>query len=262
MKYYKFSKSQKSKGIAALTTVIGFGTLILLIGLATTFLAFYASKNADTNRKQLKLYYAAYSGLQDEMLLMERTGTYQQRPGPELFIDEIAVEITASGMVPNVSVTSTAALMPYEKSIFGEFYVTGATGDDVSKLTPIIIREGPFMPLTFKVSALNNNGGGGDHNCAVKNGAVYCWGDNDYCDQLGDGSRKDKSYPVQVKGVGGSGYLTDVAKVSAGYLHTCAVKTDGTLYCWGCGGNGELGIGTLNHEYTPVRVIFQAHSGA
>jgi hypothetical protein len=252
---FLFQRKKPLKGIAALTTVIGFGTIILLIGLATTFLAFYASENSATNRQQLKLYYGAYSGLQDQVLFLERTGaTYYYTEQPELVLDGMIIDISSAGLMPNIVVTSTAALMPYEKTLTGEIYANLLTADNIINVAPIIIREGPFRPLTFKVGSLNTNGGGGDHTCAVKNGLVYCWGDNDYCDQLGDGSRADKSYPVLVKGVGGSGYLTEVAYSSAGHLHTCAAKTDGTLYCWGCGGRGELGIGTLDHEYTPVQV--------
>ncbi|MCS6799370.1 MAG: RCC1 domain-containing protein, partial [Myxococcota bacterium] len=35
--------------------------------------------------------------------------------------------------------------------------------------------------------------------------------------------------------------------VEAGGYHTCAVRTDGSLWCWGGNSNGQLGLGdTMN----------------
>jgi len=36
--------------------------------------------------------------------------------------------------------------------------------------------------------------------------------------------------------------------------HTCARKTDGTLFCWGYNGNGQLGDGTTTAANAPVQV--------
>jgi alpha-tubulin suppressor-like RCC1 family protein len=35
---------------------------------------------------------------------------------------------------------------------------------------------------------------------------------------------------------------------AAGGWHTCAIKSDGTLWCWGRNGSGELGDGTMSGE--------------
>ena len=52
--------------------------------------------------------------------------------------------------------------------------------------------------------------------------------------------------PVQV----GSGF----ASVAAGYSHTVAVKTDGTLWAWGHNSYGQLGDGTTTNRLSPVQV--------
>jgi len=42
-----------------------------------------------------------------------------------------------------------------------------------------------------------------------------------------------------------------------GYYHTCALKRDGTVWCWGSNLYGQLGIGeyTLANKPTPVQVV-------
>jgi alpha-tubulin suppressor-like RCC1 family protein len=89
---------------------------------------------------------------------------------------------------------------------------------------------------------------GGAQTCAVKTtGTLWCWGSNDF-GQLGNGTTTDSTTPVQE-----STHATDWATVSAGYLHTCAVKTTGTLWCWGYNALGQLGNGTTTDSTIPVQ---------
>jgi len=66
---------------------------------------------------------------------------------------------------------------------------------------------------------------------------LYSWGENLY-GQLGLGNRTYYSSPKQV------GSLTDWAVVSSGIsgFHNIAVKSDGTLWAWGRGATGRLGL--------------------
>jgi alpha-tubulin suppressor-like RCC1 family protein len=66
--------------------------------------------------------------------------------------------------------------------------------------------------------------------------------------QLGDGTKISRNAPRPVVG------LTDVAQVSRGDNHTCAVTTQGALYCWGGNEKGQLGDGTLEGRTRPVRI--------
>ena len=84
-------------------------------------------------------------------------------------------------------------------------------------------------------------------------GSVYAWGWNAY-GQLGNGSTTTASTPVRVKGVGGSGYLTDIVAINAGYYHTLALGPDGSIYTWGRNYQGQLGVGSTTDASTPVRV--------
>lgn len=42
--------------------------------------------------------------------------------------------------------------------------------------------------------------------------------------------------------------------VRAGPEHTCAIRTDHTLWCWGSNNAGELGLGDVRYRTVPSRV--------
>lgn len=42
--------------------------------------------------------------------------------------------------------------------------------------------------------------------------------------------------------------------ITSGRLHSCALRSAGTVVCWGDNGNGELGDGTIANSPRPVQV--------
>lgn len=76
-----------------------------------------------------------------------------------------------------------------------------------------------------------------EHSCVLlSTGAVQCWGTNDR-GQLGDGTViSAPATPITVD-LGG----TAIA-VSAGDFHTCALRDDASVACWGWNVNGQVGI--------------------
>jgi alpha-tubulin suppressor-like RCC1 family protein len=119
----------------------------------------------------------------------------------------------------------------------------GATGDGTTN------DEHVPVPVTALGTTVAEVAAGGDHACAVElDGSLWCWGGNGD-GQLGDGTTVKKSSPVQVTALGNS-----VAHVSAGAAHTCAVTTDGAVWCWGFNITGALGTGTHEDEHTPAEV--------
>ena len=97
---------------------------------------------------------------------------------------------------------------------------------------------------------------GGAHTCAVMtNSNLKCWGSG-AVGQLGNGATDNKSStPVDVHtSAMDSNPLSDIASVSAGEYHTCALTTNSNLKCWGHGVVGQLGNGTTESSSTPMDV--------
>jgi alpha-tubulin suppressor-like RCC1 family protein len=86
------------------------------------------------------------------------------------------------------------------------------------------------------------------HTAAIKtDGTLWTWGLGTN-GRLGNGvTTGNISTPVTTFAGG-----TNWKQVSAGYRHTAAIKTDGTLWTWGNGGNGELGNNSGTSVSTPV----------
>jgi alpha-tubulin suppressor-like RCC1 family protein len=90
---------------------------------------------------------------------------------------------------------------------------------------------------------------GATHTCGIMvDGSLWCWGDNSL-GQLGIGSKVSQQVPAAVTVPG----LT-WSQVSAGLVHTCAVATDHSVWCWGKGSDGELGLGSTEDRSAPGQV--------
>lgn len=89
---------------------------------------------------------------------------------------------------------------------------------------------------------------GGAHACAVVNGSLQCWGQNNH-NQIGraaQASELDRPATVIPRGV---------SAVSAGEHHTCAI-VGGGLSCWGYNDSGEIGNGTSGEHVPEPDPIF------
>ncbi len=91
--------------------------------------------------------------------------------------------------------------------------------------------------------------GGNFHSLALKNDdSVWAWGLNS-SGQLGTGtSIRYSSVPVQVTAIEG------IVGIDAGYEHSLAHRTDGTVWAWGNNSMGQLGNGTFASSNVPVQV--------
>jgi alpha-tubulin suppressor-like RCC1 family protein len=85
---------------------------------------------------------------------------------------------------------------------------------------------------------------GNDHMCGLRDdGSLWCWGKNT-AGQLGDGSNTQRDVPVQISAGSGVHWLS----VTAGGDHSLAIKSDGSLWCWGDNAFSSCGRGVTEGQ--------------
>jgi len=142
----------------------------------------------------------------------------------------------SAGAYHTVALKSNGTLWAWGYNRFGELG-DGSTIDS----------SNPIQEITG-VEDWSGISAGAYHTVALKsNGSLWAWGYNKY-GRLGDGSTTDSSSPVQE-----STGAKDWSVVSAGSSHTVALKSNGTLWAWGCNGDGQLGDGSGTNSTTPVQ---------
>jgi alpha-tubulin suppressor-like RCC1 family protein len=121
-------------------------------------------------------------------------------------------------------------------------------GTTTNRRSPALVRDvggGGTLGNVVQVSV------GSAHTCAVLgDGRVACWGNN-ATGALGAGLAVSSSnVPVAVVG------MADAAQVAAGVDHSCALRRDRTVSCWGSDVQGQLGSGVgPGDSPTPVAVV-------
>ncbi len=83
-----------------------------------------------------------------------------------------------------------------------------------------------------------------------RSGNLRGWGNNTF-GPLGDNTGVNKSSPVQTIAQG----LNWKQISNFGNYHAAAIKTDGTLWCWGLGTSGQLGDNTITSKSSPVQTV-------
>jgi alpha-tubulin suppressor-like RCC1 family protein len=91
---------------------------------------------------------------------------------------------------------------------------------------------------------------GANHSAAIKtDSTLWLWGYDTY-GEIGDNTVIFRSSPVQTISIG-----TNWKQVVCGFKHTSAIKTDGSLWCWGRNLKGQLGDNTIVDRSSPVQTI-------
>jgi len=127
----------------------------------------------------------------------------------------------------------------------------GGDGIGVSNVTCSPIREvcsANDWCMVSVQSGVPTGAGNNTRGHAIKtNGTLWSWGGNN-AGYLGNGTTTIFQCPSRE-----FCSATNWCMVSAGRLHTVAIKTDGSLWAWGCNICGSFGIGGLTDSCSPVR---------
>lgn len=121
-------------------------------------------------------------------------------------------------------------------------------------------RPAAFRTVTPAAMTVVRVAAGRAHACALMiDHTVRCWGHGSH-GQLGIGALpislatakplRIGSLPVPTTVVG----LSGAVQIACGGDHSCALRTDGTVACWGSNVHGELGDGTTTSRMAPVVV--------
>jgi alpha-tubulin suppressor-like RCC1 family protein len=108
-------------------------------------------------------------------------------------------------------------------------------------------------PATYSaVSVASGTGASEAAVCAIRtSGALYCWGDN-ASGRLGNGTTTSTATATQVSG---GGVWKSVFVMAMSARHTCGIKDDDTLWCWGSNNRGQLGLGTVGGSQTTPQQV-------
>ena len=112
---------------------------------------------------------------------------------------------------------------------------------------------GTLVPIVIGTDTWQSISAGGSHTCGIKmDGTAWCWGAQQY-GRLGNGSTSagDQTTPLAISG-GGTWKTLQVALGG----HSCAIKSDDTLWCWGYNVEGQVGNGSVSATgvATPVQI--------
>ncbi|MDB4602745.1 hypothetical protein OAH71_02415 [Euryarchaeota archaeon] len=112
----------------------------------------------------------------------------------------------------------------------------GQLGDGTTNnsITPVFTESFGSGRTAVEISA------GSTHACALlDDGNVSCWGRNTN-GRLGDGTYTDRDTPTLTEPLPNN---SSAVAISAGGGHTCAILDNGSVSCWGGGGQGQMGNG-------------------
>lgn len=165
------------------------------------------------------------------------------------------VAVTATGVLVGKRVTAISAGTNFSCGIWdGDAYCWGngtfgrlGNGDTNYRSTPTPVATSSVYGGEKRATAI---AAGSNQACAIWDGNAYCWGLGTN-GRLGNGDTNQSTpHPVYTGDVLEGRTVTAIA---TGGNHSCAIA-DGQAYCWGLGGNGQLGNASTSSRTTPVAV--------
>lgn len=150
------------------------------------------------------------------------------------------VTAVAAGFESTIALKSDGTVWAWGDNSQGQLGDAASPTDKNFAVQVLADNNSSITNLTSIVSIAS----GSHHNVASKaDGTVWAWGDN-YSGQLGNADTpndKDYAFQVRTNGSGAPAYLGGATTVGAGWNHSLALRSTGTVTGWGDNHKGELG---------------------
>ena len=170
-------------------------------------------------------------------------GTTTQRSTP--------TEVTLPGGISQFTVVKTGDAHSCAIADTGDAYCWGSNSG--GRLGNGVSSGSSSMPVAVTMPgsiSFTDLGLGNEHSCALgDDGNAYCWGVGGN-GRLGNGTTSSSSTPVAVSMPASVSFVD----LEAGATHNCALGDNDKIYCWGFGGNGEVGDGAGTNRNIPTEV--------
>ena len=171
-----------------------------------------------------------------------------------------SVPVKVKGLGPRAHVVFLVAAFANSGALLadGKYLDWGTNGQ--GQLGIGTLRESSDVPVTVplpaRVQQVTQGGsvpGNGQTLVLLTNGDLYAWG-ADGQGQLGDGKTAAQSSPELITPPSGVTYQALATSGGTSY----GISTTGDVYAWGGGEEGQIGNGTTESSFTPVKVASDA----
>ena len=167
-----------------------------------------------------------------------------------------SVPVKVKGLGPSAHVVFLVAAFANSGALLadGKYRDWGTNGEGQLGIgTPRKPSDVPVtVPLPTRVRQVTQGGsvpGNGQTLALLTNGDLYAWGDNGQ-GQLGDGNTAAQSSPKLITPPSGVTYRALATSGGTSY----GISKTGEVYAWGGGKEGQIGNGTTESSFTPVKV--------
>lgn len=123
-------------------------------------------------------------------------------------------------------------------------------GDDYGQIGDNAVNNPGFEDLFMTLTGVSDLSTG-LNTCAIVNGGVKCWGNNNFGQNGNSTLQNGQNTDTDVPGISTADKL---AKYGYGAGSSCVILTDATVKCWGWNSRGQLGDGTTTNNHLPVTV--------
>jgi alpha-tubulin suppressor-like RCC1 family protein len=171
---------------------------------------------------------------------------FQARTAPQRIVKRLPDQSTASFAVTgriSAGLNHVCGVEPggFEPSCWG-FNPDGQLGDNTT--------DGRNEAMASSMFGLASIAAGPSHSCGIRASDMICWGTA----AMGNGSGPQTLLYPQVAGRPSSLYniANPVVSAAAGRDHTCVLRSNGDVMCWGSNPYGQLGIGTTTSSLVPA----------